>query len=72
MLVLPVPIDFYKLFQYSGLTSIAVLSESSRVVIVTVDSAIMLIVAVRCTENCWTNRAGEMLDMVFMIQGCDI
>jgi hypothetical protein len=49
-----------------------VLSKSGRVVIVTVDSAIMLIVAVRCTENCWTNRAGEMLDMVFMIQGCDI
>ena len=54
MLVLAVPEDFHELFEDRSLTAIAPLRELSRVVIVTVNFTLMLIIAILCTKNCWT------------------
>lgn len=54
MLVLAVPEDFHELFEDRSLTAITPLRELGRVVIVTVYFALMLIIAILCTKNCWT------------------
>ena len=54
MLVLAVPKDLHELFEDRSLTAIAPLRELGRVVIVTVYVALMLVIAILCTKNCWT------------------
>lgn len=46
MLVLPITKDFDKLLEDRGLASIATLRKFGRVVVVTVDTAFVLVVAV--------------------------
>jgi len=48
------------------------LSELCRVVVVAVDVALVLIVAVLGTENSRANGAREMLDMIFAIECCNV
>lgn len=52
MLVLPVAKDLDKLLKYCRVTSIALLGELSRVVIVAVNLGIVLVVAVLGAEDC--------------------
>lgn len=68
MLVLAVPEDLHELFENRRLTAIAPLRELCRVVIVTVYFALMLIITILCTKNCWTYRTSEMFDVIFPFQ----
>lgn len=72
MLILSVSENFDKLFQYRRLAPIAPLCKLCRIVIVTVNLSLVFIIAVLRAKNCWTDRASEMLDVVFAIQGSDI
>lgn len=38
----------------------------------TVYIALMFVVAVLGTEDSWTHRAGEMFDVIFAIESCDV
>lgn len=51
MLVLSVTEDFNKLFQNGGVAAVALLCKLGRVVIATVDIAIVLIVAILSAED---------------------
>ena len=51
MLILPVPVNLYKLFQYRCLTAIAALSKLGGVVVVAVDLSVMLVVTVLRSKN---------------------
>ena len=72
MLILPISEDLNKLLQYRRLTSIASLSVSCRVVIMTEDLSVMLIIAILCSKDSWTDRTREVLNMVFSVQRGDI
>jgi hypothetical protein len=63
MLVLIVSIDFDKLLENRRLTACTPNGKSSRVVKVTEDPLIVLIVAVLWPEDGRTNRAGEVLNV---------
>lgn len=72
MLVLTIAENFHELFEYSSLTTIALLRESRRIMIVTVHAALMLIVAIPSSEDCRAYGACEMLDVVLPLQGCNV
>jgi hypothetical protein len=40
--------------------------------IVTIYAAFVFVVAVGCAKDGRTYRAGEMLDVVFAVEGCDV
>ena len=67
VLILPVSEDLDKLLQYRRLTSIAPLSVSRRVVIVTENLSVVLVITILCPEDGWADRAREMLNMVFAV-----
>lgn len=54
MLVLTIAEDLDELLEDGRLAAIAPLRKLGRVVVVAVDAALVLIVAVRCTEHCGT------------------
>ena len=72
VLVLPISKDLHKLLEDRGLTTVASLSKLSRVVIMAVDFIVMFIVAVLRPKDSGTNRACEMLNVIFSIQGRNI
>lgn len=72
MLVLAVAVDFDKLFEDGGLAAIAPLRKLCRVMVVAVDAALVLVVAVRGAEYGRTDRAGEVLDVVFPFESSDV
>jgi hypothetical protein len=72
MLVLAVAKYLDKLLKNRGMAAITSLGKLSRVVEMTVDLAVMFVVAVRGTEDRRAHRAGEVVDMVFAVQGCDV
>jgi hypothetical protein len=72
MLVDSISIDFDKLLENGRLASIATLSKLRRVMVMTVDLSLMLIVAVLGPEYSWTNGAGEVFDMVFPLEGGNV
>ena len=72
MLILAVPEDLDKLLKYGGLAAVTSLSKGCRVVIMTIDVAFVLIIAVLCSEDCRAYRACKVLDMVFTLQSCDV
>jgi hypothetical protein len=72
MLVLSISEDLDKLFQNRCLTAITPLSELGRVVVVTVDAPLVLVVAVRGAEHRRAYGAGEVLNVVFAIECCDV
>ena len=72
MLILPVPEDFYKLLQDGRLAAIASLCKSGRVVVVAIDIALVLIVAVLGAKDCRTDGTSKVLNVVFAIESSDI
>lgn len=68
MLVLSVAEDLDELLQNSSLTTIAALRKLCGVVVVAIDFAVVFVVAVLSAEDCWANRAGKVLDMVFALE----
>jgi len=72
VLVLTVSEDLDKLLQDGSLATTAALGELCRVVVVAVDLALMLVVAILGTKHSWAQRTGEVVDMILAVQGCDI
>jgi len=72
MLVLPIPEDFDKLLEDGSPTAIAALGELCRVMIVAVDVAFVLVIAVLGAKDGRTYGAGKVFYMVFAIQGGDV
>lgn len=72
MLVLTISENFDKLLEDRRLTSIASLRKLGGIVVMAIDFAFVLIVAVRCSEDGWADRASEMFDVVFAIKSSDI
>ena len=72
MLVLTVPKDLHKLLQNGHLASVAALCELCRVVVVAINVAVMLIIAVLRSKYCVAQRAGKVVDMVFSVEGGDV
>ena len=72
MLILSIPKDLHELLENCGLTTVASLSKLSRIVIMAVDFILMLIVAVLRSKNGRTDRACEMLNVIFSIQGRNV
>lgn len=72
MLVLAISEDLDELLQDCRLAAAAALSELRGVVVVAVDLAIMLIITILSPEHCWTKRAGEMVDMILVIESGDV
>lgn len=72
VLVLPISEYLHKLLQNSRLTPITPLSELCRVMVVTVDLAIVLVVTILGAKYRRAHRAREVVDMVFLVQRRDI
>ena len=72
MLVLSVPENLYKLLQDCRMAAITSLCESGRIVEVAVDFAFVFVIAVFSTESCRTNRASEVINVVLVVESCDI
>lgn len=62
-----VAVDLDELLEDSGIAADALDGESSRVVPVTKDSAVVLIVRILGTKESRTNRTSEMLDVVLFL-----
>lgn len=72
MLVLSIPKDLDELLENGCLASVTPLRKSCRVVIVTVYISLVLIVAILCTEHCWTDGARKVLNVILALEGCDV
>lgn len=72
VLVLAISEDLDKLFQNRSPAAIASLGELGRVVIVAVNLAIVFVVAVLRAKNGWADRAGKVIDMILVIESCDV
>jgi hypothetical protein len=67
VLICAIPVDLDKLFKNRSPTSSTFNGESCRVMEMTVDGSIMLVVGILRTKNRWTDRASEMLDVEFQL-----
>lgn len=67
VLILSVAVYFHELLEDSCLAAIAALRKLCRVVVVAVNVAVMLIVAILRTKYCGTQGAGKMVDVVFAV-----
>src|SRR3569833_3137639 len=67
-----VPEDLDKLLEDGGLAAIAPLCELGRIVVVAVYLAVMLVIAVLSTEHGVAEGAGEVVDMIFALEGSDV
>lgn len=72
MLILTVPHYFDKLLEYRRLTAITSLCEFEREMVVTVNTAIVLVVRILWTKHGRTYRTGKMLDMKLLVQSCNV
>lgn len=72
MLILTIAEYFHKLLEDCCLAAIASLSELCRVMVVAVNLAIMLIIAVLGAKYRWTHRTGKMIYVILAIKCCDI
>ena len=72
MLVLSIAEDFNKLLQDGILATMTALCKAGRVMVVAVDIPIVLVVAVLSAEYGRTHRAGEVLNVVFAVEGGDV
>lgn len=72
VLILTVPEDLDELLEDRCLTPIASLCELCRIMVMTVNLAFMLVVAVFSSENRGTYGAGEMFDVVLPLQCSNI
>lgn len=72
MLILAIAEDLNKLLENGRMASITSLRKLCGVVVMAVHLPIVLIVTILCAEHSWAYRAGEVIDVVFPIQSCDI
>ncbi len=72
VLILTIAEYLHELLENGDLASVAALCKLSRVVIVAVYVTVVLIIAVLRAEYRLTERAGEVINMVFAIESCDI
>ena len=72
MLVYAVSKDLHELLQDCRLTTVALLRELGRVVVVAVDASFMFVIAVLRTEDRGADRAGEVFDMIFPVERRDV
>jgi len=72
VLVLAVPENLHKLLKNGGLTAATSLRKLCGVMIMTIHLAVMLIVAVLGPKHRWTERASEVIDVVFSIERGDV
>lgn len=72
MLILTIAKDFNKLLKNCSLASIAPLSKLCGVVEMAINLAIVLVVAVLCAKYRGTHRTSEVINMVFLVQSCDV
>ena len=72
MLILPISKDFHKLLENSDLATVALLCELCRVVVVAVDVAVMLVIAVLSAEYRIAEGTSKVVDMVLAVQRCDV
>jgi len=72
MLILSIPKYLDELLENGGLTAVASLGELGRVVVMTVNSAVVFVVTILSTKHGWTYGTGEMLNVIFSVQGCDV
>ncbi|KAG9796378.1 hypothetical protein KCU88_g172, partial [Aureobasidium melanogenum] len=54
-----------------GLTAVAALGKVRRVVVVTIDLSIVLVITVLRTKDGWTDRAGKMFNVVLAVERSD-
>lgn len=72
VLILTITEDLHELFQDGRLTAITALGKLGGIVVVTVYATLVLVVAVGRAEDGGAYGAGEMLDMVFAVESCNI
>ena len=72
MLILAVSEDFNELLEDGCLATIAPLGELGRIVIVTVHSSVVLIIAVLRTEHGRADRTSKVLNVVFAVECGDV
>ena len=72
VLVLTVAVDLDELLQDRGSTSSTLCSVAERVVVVTVNHAVVLVVRVLGTKDRWADRACEVLNMIFVVECRDV
>ncbi len=68
MLVLAVSEYLHKLLENCCMATITSLRKLGRVMIVTIDLSVVLVVAVLCTKHSWAHRTSEMIDVVFAVE----
>lgn len=72
MLVLPVAENLDKLFENGGMAAVTPLGELGRVMVVAVDVAIVLVVAVLRAKDGGAERTGEVLHVVLAVERGDV
>jgi hypothetical protein len=72
VLVLTVSEDLDKLLKDGRLAAIALLGKLRRVVVVTINIAVVLVVAIRGAKDCRAQRARKMVDVVLSVQRGDV
>lgn len=72
VLILSIPKYLDKLLEDSCLAAIAPLGEPCRIVVMAENVALMFVVAVLGAKDGGTDGAGEVLDVVFPVQGGDV
>ena len=72
VLIDAVPENLHKLLQNRRLATIALLRELRAVVVMAVDVAFVLVVGVLGAEDGGADGAGEVFDVVFAVESCDI
>ena len=69
VLILTISEYLNELFQYCGLASITALRKLRGVVVMAIDLAIVLIIAILGAEYSWTHRARKVLNVIFPVEG---
>ena len=72
MLILAIAENFDELLQDGRVTAVTPLSKLGGIMEMAVDLALMLVVGILRTKNGRTHGAGEMFNVIFAIQCCDI
>lgn len=68
VLIHAIPEDLDELLQDCRLAAIAPLRKARRVVVVAIHTAFMLVVGILSAEDCGTDGAGEVLDVILSVQ----
>ena len=68
VLVLTIPENLNELLQNRSLASVAALGEFGRIMIVAVDHAVVLVIAISSPKRRRTDRAGKMVNVVFPVK----